>query len=224
MGHFEDEYYLLYPSDHKNYPLVYEDCRKLTCSYEKYEDCGKVPDCPAYFHRKEKIENPQPFIMDFYTAFTEKKVIYADCYMAQSLSRSSFVVSPKLYAILHGLNIEGIQFIPVILMEDSKIKYADFMYVHTHNFLSVLSAKKSRFQVFQRALSRNNLLRIRFSSKKLGNINLENRLIFRLPLLRSYFIFHISVVEKILSVDPVGFQFIKIRDINYPNTNGIFIL
>jgi hypothetical protein len=224
MGNFEDEYYLLYPSDHKNYPLIYEDCRKLTCSYEKYEDCQKVPDCPAYFRIKEKIENPQPFIMDFYTAFTEKKAIYADCYMAQSLSGSSFVVSPKLYAILHGLNIEGIQFIPVILMEDNKIKYADFMYVHTYNFLSVLSVKNSRFQVFHRALSSNNLLEIKFNAKKLGKILLENRLIFRFPLLRSYFIFHVSVVEKIMSANPIGFQFIKISDINMPNTNGIFIL
>jgi hypothetical protein len=223
MVNFEDEYYLLYPSDIKTYPLIFEDCHRVTCSYEKYQNCGKVPDCPAYYMKKGKIENPQPFVLDFFTAFTKKPVEYADCYMAMSLSGSSFVVSPKLHTILHGLNIEGIQFIPVTLMEDNEVKFTDFIYVHTYNFLSVLSVSKSRYQKLNRVKNRNNLLEIKFDNKKLGKINLENRLIFRFPLQRSYFIFHVSVVEKIISANPTGFQFIKISDVNMPDTGGIFI-
>jgi len=148
---------------------------------------------------------------------------YADCYMAMSLSGSSFVVSPKLYPILYSLNIEGIQFIPVTLMEDNEVKYTGFIYIHTYNFLPVLSVKKSRYQEHNGIKNRNNLLEIKFNNKKLCKINLENRLIFRLPLDRGYFIFHVSVAEKIMSVNPIGIQLIKISDINYPNTDGIFI-
>ena len=76
---FEDEYYLLYPSDIKNYPLIFEDCHRYTCSYDQYRECEKVPDCPALYMKKEKIENPQPFVLDFFTVLTKKSVGYADC-------------------------------------------------------------------------------------------------------------------------------------------------
>jgi hypothetical protein len=54
-------------------------------------------------------------------------------------------------------------------------------------------------------------------------IPIENRLIFRFPLNRNYFFFHTSVAEKIMSTNPVGFQFIKVSDLNFPNTNKMFI-
>jgi len=222
-GDFEDEYFLLYPSDIENYPLIYEDCHRVTCSRANYKKCEDVSDCPAYYRKTEKIENPQPFILDFFTSLTKKKVIYADCYLALSISRSSFVVSPKLYAILRDMDIYGIQFIPVTLLEDNIVKYTDFIYVHTYNFLPVLSLKDSRYQTYHGMVNRNNLLRIRFNNKKLGKTILGNRLIFRLPLERSYFIFHVSVVNKIMSASPIGFRFIKIRDIDYPNTEKVFI-
>ena len=222
-GSFEDEYYLLYPSDIENYPLIFEDCKRYTCSYDQYQDCKKVPDCPAWYMKKEKVENPKSFSMDFATTFTKKDVIYADCYMALSLSKSSFVVSPKLYAVLSGLSIEGIQFVPVSLLEDGEVKFADFWYVHVYNILPVLSVKNSRYQLFHGKSIQNNLLQIKFVTKKLGAFNLQSRLIFKFPLSRSYFIFHVSVVEKILSVRPVGFQFIQISKMDFPNTDGFFI-
>jgi len=212
MVNFEDEYYLLCPSDIKNYPLIYEDCRRYSCSYDQYQDCKKVPDCPALYMKKEKIDNPQPFILDFVTDFTKKEVIYADCYMALSISGSSFVVSPKLYDILYGLHIEGIQFIPVTLLEDGVTKYAGFRYVHTYNILPVLSVRNSRYQVYHGKKISNNLMKIKFNSKKLGAIRLENRLIFKFPLSRSYFIFHVSIVEKIMSADSTGIHFFRISD------------
>jgi len=222
-ANFEDEYYLLSPSDITNYPLIYENCRQFTCSYEKYKDCEKVPDCPALYRKKERIDNPEPFILNFITDFTKKEVIYADCYMGLSISGSSFVVSPKLYDILHTLNIAGIQFIPVILLEGHEVKYTDFWYVHTYNFLPVLSVKNSRFQSTDKTKIRNNLLKIRFNSKKLSSIKLENRLIFRFPMQRSYFIFHVSIVDKIKTINPVGFDFVQISKINFPNTDATFI-
>jgi len=223
MGTFENEYYLLYPSDISEYPLIYEDCHRVTCSRDNYKNCDTVPDCPAYCKKKVKVENPRPLIFDFFTDFAKKPVIYADCYMALSLSGSSFVVSPKLYTILHGMEIKGIQFIPATLLEYNEVKYTDFWYVHTYNFLPVLSVKNSRYQEHNGNKIRNNLLEIKFSNKKLGKIDLDNRLIFRFPMERSYFIFHVSVVEKITAVNPTGIQFIKISDIDMPNTEGIFI-
>jgi hypothetical protein len=220
---FEDEYYLLYPSDIENYPLIYEDCKRYTCSYDQYKNCEKVPDCPALYMKKEKVENPQPFSLDFATTFTQKEVDYADCYMALSLSKSSFVVSPKLYAVLSSLNIEGIQFIPVNLLEYGEVKYTDFWYVHVYNILPVLSVKNSRYQTFHGKNILNNLLKIKFNSRKLGAVNLQNRLIFKLPLSRSYFIFHVSVVEKVIPVNPVGLQFIQISKMDFPDIEGFFI-
>jgi hypothetical protein len=195
MGHFEDEYFLLYPADVKIYPMIYEDCHRLTCSYDKYKDCDKTPDCPAIFKKKVKIDNPKPFIMDF-SPDNEKPVVYADFYIPFSLSNSSFVVSPKIYNILNSLNIEGVQFIPVTLMENNKPKYTDFWYVHVFNYLDVLS-KKSVYQIVNGVKISNNIVQIKFSTKKMSKIPLEKRLIFKLLKDRDYFLFHESVVEKL---------------------------
>jgi len=222
---FEDEYYLLYPSDITAYPLIYEDCHGgSACSYKNNQPCSKVPDCPAYYMKKGVIKKPRPFVMDFLTAITGKPVIYADCYMPFSLSKSSFAVSPKLYAVLSGLNIEGVQFIPVTLLENGEVKYADFRYAHAYNFLPVLSEENSRYQESSNGNKiRNNILQIKFNSARMKKINLENRLLFRLPLGRSYFIFHVSVAEKITAINPAGVQFIKISEMNLPDTGGFLI-
>jgi hypothetical protein len=161
--------------------------------------------------------------MDFITTFTKNKIAHADCYIPFSLSRSSFVVSQKIYKILLPLNIVGIQFIPTILYDNDIAIYNDFMYVHTHNFLSVLSVKNSRFQEINGRKISSNLLQIKFNTRRMKTIPLENRLIFRFPMNRNYFFFHTSVAEKIMSANPVGFQFIKISDLNFPNTDKMFI-
>jgi hypothetical protein len=202
---------------------VYEDCKKLTCSVANIDECEKVPDCPAYSAKTKEIENPAPFVMDFITDVSKKAAVYADCYLPSSLSHSSFVVSPKWYDILLPLNIPGIQFIPVCLFENNIAKYTDFWYVHTYNFLPVLSVKKSRHQVIDNVTNQNNLLEIKFNARQMNKIDLENRLIFRFPNLRNYFLFHNSVADKLISANPIGVQFIKISDYSLPNTDGIFI-
>ena len=223
-ANFEDEYYLLSPSDIRIYPLIYEDCKKQVCSIDEYDKCENVPDCPAYYIKKNKIVNPQPVEIDFLTVYCNNKVEYADCYMGLSLSGSSFVVSPKLYRILQSLGIAGIQFIPVTLVEKDEVIYTDFIYVHCFNFLPILSVKNSKYQTSEKGRKiSNNLLQIKFNSKQLNKIKLENRLIFRFPLARSYFIIHISVVEKLLSVNPIGVQFVKISDIDFPDIEGILL-
>ena len=222
MCSLENEYHLLYPYDIETFPLIYEDCNRLTCSIDKYKKCELVPDCPAYYPKKEKVENPHPVILDFFTTISKRAVIYADCYMALSLSNSSFVVSPKLFNVLQNINIEGIQFVPAALLENNEEKYTDFWYIHTYNFLPVLSVKNSRYQMSNGRKISNNILEIKFNTK-LDKINLKNRLIFRFPLSRSYFIFHSSVVEKLFSVNPVGLRFIKVSEYNLPDTGKILI-
>jgi hypothetical protein len=193
MGHFEDEYFLLYPADVKIYPMIYEDCHRLKCSYDQYHDCDKVPDCPAYSKKKIKIENPHPFVMDFFTLITKKPVVFYDIYLTLSLSKGGFAVSPKLHSVLASLNIEGLQFIPVTLMEDNKVKYSDFWYVNVYNYLPVLSARNSVFEKVNGRKISNNILQIKFDDKKMSKIPLEKRLIFKLPMERNYFLIHKSV-------------------------------
>ena len=223
MGVFENEYYLLKPTSIENFPLVVEECKRHPfCPVQGNFYCDTDSACPALTNKLVKIDDPQPIFLDFFTALTKKEVIYADCYVNLSLFRFSFVVSPKLYNILNNMNIEGIQLIPVILFEHSFVKYVDFWYVHIYNILPVLSFENSRYQEINGLILHNNLLQIKFNTKKMKAIPLENRLIFRFPLDRSYFMFHVSVVDKIMSVNPIGFQFIKISNINLPNSNKLF--
>ena len=208
----ENEYYLLLPTDLHTYPLIYEDCHRFTCNYEQYKDCDKVPDCPAYYKKKNKLENPRPFIMDFFSP-SKNPVIFADIYLPFSLSGSSFVVSPKFHNLLNPLNIEGIQFIPVTLMENNRPKFTDFFYVHIYNYLHVLSSKNTVYQKINGRKITNNILQIKFNSQKMNKIPLSNRLIFKLPSDRYYFLIHSSIAEKIISLNPIGISLLKISNV-----------
>jgi len=210
---FENEYFLLLPDDLYDYPLIYEDCHRLICNYEQYQDCDKVPDCPAYSKKKIKIENPHPFIMDFFTLITKKPVVFSDIYLPLSLSNTDFAISPKLHSVLANLNIEGIQFIPVTLMEDNQAKYTDFFYVHIFNYLDVLSVKKTVYQKVNGRKISNNISQIKFDDKKMSKIPLEKRLIFKLPSDRYYFLIHSSIAEKIISLNPIGISLLKVSNV-----------
>ena len=220
---FEEEYYLLYPSDISEYPLIYEDCNRTECPYKENPMCEDREDCPTYFAQKSKINNPAPLVMDFFTDITKKEAVYADCYFPFTLSGGSFAVSDKLYNILSGLGLEGIQFFPVTLLENNEEKYSGFRYVHIYNILPVLDEKNSKYQQIGTTKNSNNLLEIKFKTNTLKNIPLEKRLVFKFPLKRSYFIFHNSVTGKIMSVNPSGLQFVKISEYSLPNSDKIFV-
>jgi hypothetical protein len=207
---FEDDYYLVLSSDVQKYPLIYEDCDRLSCPQPKGTECEKIPDCPAYFYQESEVENPERRIMDFINVVGQKEILYADVYMALQPSDGTFVISNKLYTILAGMDIHGVQFVPVTLMENNVEKYTDFWYVHIYNLLAVLDSRKSSFQITNGVKICNNLLKIKFDEEKMMKIDLSNRLVFKLLGKKGYFILHKSIVEEILPSNPIGVKFIKI--------------
>jgi hypothetical protein len=174
---FEEDYYLLTSSDVKKYPFIYEDCDRVHCQQPKGKECDRTKNCRSYFFQENKIDNPERRIMDFFTAISKKAVTYADIYMALMPSGGTFVISNNLYNILSVMDIQGIQFIPVTLVENDVVKYTDFWYVHIYNFLS---------------------------EDEINKIDLEKRLVFKLKGKNGYFLFHKSIMEKIIVVNPVG--------------------
>jgi hypothetical protein len=215
---FEKDYYLILSADIKTYPLIYEDCDRLTCSYinRKGESCARAKDCPAFIRQKKKVNNPQKIIMDFETCISQKPVIYADYYMPMPYSLETFAVSQKLYTVLSSMEISGIQLIPVSLMENNVIKYDNFWYVHIYNNLNVLDKEKSRFFTIGNVEASRKILEIKFLTEKLNKIHLEKRLIFRLNYTPGYIIIHKSIVQKLTALNPIGVQFIKISDYQHP--------
>jgi hypothetical protein len=215
---FEDDYYLVLSSDVQKYPLIYEDCDRLSCPQQKSTECEKIPDCPAYFYYQEgEVENPERHILDFIPAVGQKEIIYADVYMALQPADGTFVISNNLHTILSGMDIHGVQFFPVTLMENNTEKYTDFWYVHIYNLLAVLDSRKSTFQILNGVKKCNNLLKIKLDAEKMMKIDLSDRLVFKLLGKKGYFLFHKSIVEKILTTNPIGVQFIKISEYEQKN-------
>lgn len=121
------------------------------------------------------------------------------------------VFSQKIGRVFKSLELDYLQFVPVILEGKNKEEY-DYVYVRICNAITCIDIEKSdckyneRFNIIKRVKS------IVFDEEKLMEIPLEKRLIFTPERLIEQKVFHKSVVDKIMAVEPVGIKFIKVED------------
>ena len=184
----EFEYYKVTISNTEDVPLISED-----------------DDCPIYLYKKVAIENPK--LMQFKLAEPiPRKPVLADY-----LSTPSSVVSKKIFNVLEPLKIYGIQLLPAkIRGKDNKL-VSGYWAIHIFNNIKCVDKKLSDCKI-EDGLGYVN--KIVLDKKVLKKIPLKERLIFRLEEDRAYQLFHASIVEKIMAVNPTGVKFTDIEKWN----------
>lgn len=123
------------------------------------------------------------------------------------------LVSDRIYNVLSPLNICGIQLLPATYLDPkSKTVYDKFFFLHIHNYIKCLDLEKTDIvgdADFILAINR-----IVLDENILSNIPLADRLVFRLEEDRPFQLFHKSIVDKIMEVNPTGLRFVKVEDYN----------
>jgi hypothetical protein len=122
------------------------------------------------------------------------------------------VLSEKLYNILSSLNIEGLQLIPATITDPrSNVVYERYYFPHIYNYIECLDRNESVYTLDVLDMIET-IDKMVLDTKILSKIPLESRRIFRLGELYTQELYHESVVEKIMAVNPTGIRFVRVED------------
>lgn len=185
----EFEYYLIDRMNNSSYPLLEQD-----------------DDCTSYQHSKEYIENPE--VMEFYLGDPVPRKPKMVDYHAMPYS----IVSEKIYNVINSLKINGLQLIPSIITGKNGELYEDYWYIHIFNRYPAMDRKKSIYSWVESIQVANPIEKLFLNTKYLETIPIEDRLIFRLQENSTKQLYHKSVVDAIMDVNPEGLKFTIVKD------------
>jgi len=186
MGN-EFEYYRVHRKNDNTIPLLDSD-----------------EDCPIYLSQKEPIENPKLMLFQFGDPVPKNPR------MADYHSSPHSVISKKIYDVLSPLDIYGIQLLPARIRGNDDEEFSNYWAIHIYNKIKCVDAALSDCVIKTIRLFK--VKKLVFDKQILGSIPLNKRLIFRLGEDSSYQIFHKSIVDSIMSVNPEGIKFTNIED------------
>jgi hypothetical protein len=189
MHDLNKEYYVLYPDNNQNYPMIYADLiphstgKKVVGKYQlMIYNHSTMPNKPEY--------------VDYHTAGGEP------------------VISADFVKALNELDIEGIQCLKGIngdVIEELKLEY---YLLHAHNLIKSMDMEKSKYRLNERIQSVSGVEKFTLDSGKLSQIPLEKRLVFRMREFPIFHIFHQSIVDHLNKFDLKGMRFIPVTSWN----------
>lgn len=191
MGNFE--YYIINRKGDQAYPLIDED-----------PDC-EITQFYLYRNYKKKIEDIQDVAKFIYAPPIPLNPVIGDYF-----SQPSSIVSEKIKNVLEAMDIDGIQMIPAEITTNKGDIIENYYYVHIYRWIKAIDVDNSDVQklrdgtyIIEQFVLDNEILK---------EIPLNERLVFILEEDSGKMIYHKSVVDKILSVNPKGIQFTKVED------------
>jgi hypothetical protein len=189
MKDLNKDYYVLYPDNNQNYPMIYADLippffgRKVVGEYQlMIYNHSTMPNNPEY--------------VDYHTAGGEP------------------VISADFVKALNELNIEGIQCLKGTegdIIEELNLEY---YFLHVYNLINSMDMKKSNFEYDDEIQSVDSVENFTLDSDKLSQIPLEKRLVFAMKEYSVYNILHKSVVDHLNKFDLKGMRFIPVTSWN----------
>ena len=189
----EFEYYIIDRAGDKAYPLIGpQDDSRHTMMYPM---------------TKTRIENPELNHFKFCDPIPRKPVI------GDYFSSPESIVSSKIAEVLNTMHITGIQLIPAEIETNTGDILEDYFYIHIYNYLKAVDREKSEYT--EDDYDPDLLLWIEsleLDKNVLKNVPLIERLVFKLYEDSSIHLYHETVVEAIMEVNPKGISFTKVED------------
>ena len=187
----EFEYYVIERSGNKAYPLI-----------KTHDDSDITRE---YMEKKAYIENPELMAFAFKKPYPRKAVI-GDYFALRG------VVSQKIADVLLPMNIKGIQLISATVTSNKGELYEGFYYINIYHVIEAMDRdkEKSKYDLDEYGVSW--IDRFSLDKEVLKQIPLEERLIFLLKEHCGIKLYHRSVVDAIMAVNPEGVRFVKVED------------
>jgi hypothetical protein len=188
----EFEYYVIDSAEDQAYPL-------LKCDSDSYHTQKYV-----YDNKENEIPNPLEMEFTFSKPYPRKPVI------GDYFSQTESIVSEKIKNVLEPLKIKGIQLIPATVTSNKGDLYEGYYYIHIYHRIKAMDMKNSVYE--QLSGGSYSVDRFTLENDILAEIPLEERLIFKLKESPTKKLYHKSIVDAIMAVNPIGVQFTKVED------------
>ena len=128
--------------------------------------------------------------------------------MADYLAGSGIFITEKIVNEIKKINIEGVNFIATELTDNKGNMSDDYFCLHTSTRILAMDKEKSKYEYQFRIY---NIEKFYLDKKVLKEIPLEQRLVFVLRESPEKVLFHKSVVDTIMAVNPTGMEFVNIE-------------
>ncbi|MBI1425719.1 MAG: hypothetical protein GC149_20010 [Gammaproteobacteria bacterium] len=117
------------------------------------------------------------------------------------------VVGKKIKDVLEPLSIDGIQLLPAVVTTDFGV--FDYWYLHVYNEIECMDRDRS-ISTYSNLGDASDIKKLVLAEHELDSIPLDMRLIFVLKESTPTYLFHQSIVDKILAVKPEGVRFFRV--------------
>lgn len=121
------------------------------------------------------------------------------------LAQNAPVISERLKNVLESLNLKNMQFLPAVIYDKWSEEHKNFFIIHAYNMIRCMDKEKSKWRPSpwnsENAIGIEKLV---LDNEVLDQIPLEERLVFALSELSAHVLYHQSIVEKILEINPTG--------------------
>jgi hypothetical protein len=185
-----------------DYYLMDEDYRETSPLLEEEDDQDIW-----FLEGNEPVEMEEPVRLCFGDPIPKKPILIDYHSMPDS------VVSKKIYDVLAPMNIYGIQLIPAVIRNNKTKKlYDNYWVIYVYNEIACLDRENADYEIDEDNGKVDDIETLVLDKKILSEIPLEKRLAFLLGEARSKCIYHKSVVEAIMSVNPEGIAFCPIEE------------
>ncbi|VAW64393.1 hypothetical protein MNBD_GAMMA11-3266 [hydrothermal vent metagenome] len=184
------EYYVLMRENNDNYPLFSWDQRRGDYCQGK----------PAEFKDSIKMLLGDPLSPNFE---------YVDFHKAPE-----FFISPRVAEVLAPLEIYGIQLVPAEVRNplDPFSEIKKYCFLHIWNRIHCLDEENSEMQMNRAKTRIFSIDKLELDEKVLSMFELRKRLIFELSERTSVVLFHQTIKETIMNLNPKGFRFVPATD------------
>ncbi|GHS90140.1 hypothetical protein FACS189487_11490 [Campylobacterota bacterium] len=131
--------------------------------------------------------------------------------MVDHLSCDHSVFSKKVYDVLEPLNIKGLQLVPVIITGNKGEEYDNYWVANIYNTIECFDKEKSVYKYSDFLACWERIEKLVLDKEKLSKIPLDERLVFIPKETSQFIVYHKSIVDVILSVNPEGVFFVPVE-------------
>jgi hypothetical protein len=193
----EFDYYLIDSDNPGNVPLMVEDDKVDTGGTDflyQYITVSSDYVAPIAFNPAIKIAKPR--LID-----------------AMSLRGTCCIFSKKIYDVLNKHNIKYLQLVPAIIRGNKNETFDNYWIANIYQKVAFFDEEETEFGYIGESTGTwNDIEKIILDKEKLASIPLEERLVFVSKENPAFVLYHKSVVDIIMSINPEGIVFTNVEE------------
>ena len=161
------------------------------------------------FYSEEAVDDNLTVALTFYPKLVPRNPRIGDVFGMSGHP----VISQRLKDHLEKLDLKNVQFVPATIKDHEDVIHENFYIIHVYNLVRCANMNKSEWTPFIRDPKQVQCFdKLILDNNVLDKIPLKSRLVIALKEENSERLYHRSVVDRILSINPIGGVFYSVKD------------